>query len=81
MKILIKEEGGKERKISLPTGLVFRILCTTISKETKDGKKKKITRKTIRELSKALKNYKKENGDFTFIEVEEKGAETVRIIL
>ena len=81
MKIIITTGAEKERKISLPTGLVLRIMLAAISQETEDGGKKKIARKTIRELSKALKKYKKENDPFTFVEVEEKNGETVKIIL
>ena len=81
MKIIITTGAEKERKISLPTGLVLKIMLAAISQETEDGKKKKIARKTIREISKTLKQYKKENGSFTFVEVEEKDGETVKIIL
>ena len=81
MKIIITTGAEKERKISLPTGLVLQMLLAVIVKETEDGGKKKIARKTIREISKTLKQYKKENGSFTFVEVEEKDGETVKIIL
>ena len=81
MKIFIKPNAKKPRKILFPTGLLLKILMKDITKQNKDGEKKKIARKTTREILKSLKKYKKENGSFTLLEVEEDGEEIVKIIL
>ena len=46
-----------------------------------DKEEKKATQRLVKDAYKVLKQYKKENGSLTLVDVEEKNGTTVKIIL
>jgi len=80
MRILIND-GEKQRKILLPTGFLLDFLIPKAVCRRVDGKKAKITKKTLKSVKKCLKKYKKENGALTLVEVYENDKQAVKIIL
>ena len=77
MKIIFKK-GDKERKIPLP--VPAKIVVKALLKEIGEIDPSKI-RKSAKEIVRFLKEYKKENGAFTFVEIEESDGNIIKIIV
>ena len=77
MKILIKT-GEKARKLPLP--IPSKIILKGLLKKAGVADSSRI-KKDIKSILRCLKEYKKEYGAFTLVEVEEKGGDTVKIIV
>ena len=75
MKLLIKTTR-KERKIPLP--FLSGIILKSVLKEA--GVEVSIN-KNVKDILRCLKTYKKEYGEFTLVEVEEKDGAVIKIIV
>ncbi len=79
MRIYIRE-GKINLKLSLPTNSLLRLAVWKVSKGM-DAQQKKTTKAAMKKAVQIIKEYKKENGAFTLVEIEEKGKESVKIII
>ena len=77
MKIYIQDK--RKFVLILPNAFLKLIgwgICLDMDKE-----EKKATQRLVKDAYKVLKQYKKENGSLTLVDVEEKNGTTVKIIL
>ena len=79
MRIYIQDEK-KAIRLFIPTNIALRLVRWGISKNM-DATEKKKTKALLRKAIYIFKEYKKENGALTLVDVEEKNGDSVKIIV
>ncbi len=67
-------------KLILPMKFSLKLIVWAIRKKL-DARQKKNVKAMMKKAARIIKDYKKENGAFTLLEVEEEGKEIVKIII
>ena len=81
MRIVVNECDGKNRRLCLPSGLVFNRVSAVLLSVALKKKNVKISGKQLRLLFREIKAYKAKRPEWKLAEVHSKNGDMVEIVL